>query len=208
MSLRDPQEWLRRRNTGSTPPHADSRAVYALDQNDMDDADEDDDTDDNDDRRDTDHKDVSYKSPPTPEESTRFVDQITMEYMMNRQYHRQYLAKTNHTKFQEIQDKIETVDTYQEEIQTMVKELLADFIVNGNFTKYSNALNATFETFLDAALRFIEDHPPVDNDRDAEVLFAEPKKARPRATHASHATHAVHAVHAVQARRGAVKHGF
>ena len=204
MSLRDPQEWLRRRNTGSTPPHADSRAVYALEQNDMDDADEDDDTDDNDDRRDTDHKDVSYKSPPTPEESTRFVDQITMEYMMNRQY----LAKTNHTKFQEIQDKIETVDTYQEEIQTMVKELLADFIVNGNFTKYSNALNATFETFLDAALRFIEDHPPVDNDRDAEVLFAEPKKARPRATHASHATHAVHAVHAVQARRGAVKHGF
>jgi hypothetical protein len=174
----------------------------------MDDADEDDDTDDNDDRRDTDHKDVSYKSPPTPEESTRFVDQITMEYMMNRQYHRQYLAKTNHTKFQEIQDKIETVDTYQEEIQTMVKELLADFIVNGNFTKYSNALNATFETFLDAALRFIEDHPPVDNDRDAEVLFAEPKKARPRATHASHASHATHATHAVQARRGAVKHGF
>ena len=198
MSLRDPQEWLRRRNTGSTATHADSRAVYALEH----DADEDDDTDDTDDhgdRRDTDHKDVSYKSPPTAEESTRFVDQITMEYMMNRQYHRQYLAKTNHTKFQEIQDKIETVDTYQEEIQTMVKELLADFIVNGNFTKYSNALNATFETFLDAALRFIEDHPPVDNDRDAEVLFAEPKKARPRAAHG---------MHGVQARRGAVKHGF
>jgi hypothetical protein len=81
----------------------------------------------------------------------------------------------------------------------MVKELLADFIVNGNFTKYSNALNATFETFLDAALRFIEDHPPVDNDRDAEVLFAEPKKARPRAAHG---------MHGVQARRGAIKHGF
>jgi len=166
-----------------------------------------DDTDDNDDRRDTVHKDVSYKSPPTAEESTRFVDQITMEYMMNRQYHRQYLAKTNHTKFQEIQDKIETVDTYQEEIQTMVKELLADFIVNGNFTKYSNALNATFETFLDAALRFIEDHPPVDNDRDTEVLFAEPKKARPRAAATATAT-AAHASQAVPARRGAFNYGF
>jgi hypothetical protein len=202
MSLRDPQEWLRRRNAGSTATPGNSRAVYALEQNtddDMECADEDIGTDDSDDRRDTDHKDGSYKSPPTAEESTRFVDQITMEYMMNRQYHRQYLAKTNHTKFQEIQDKIETVDTHQEEIQTMVKELLADFIVNGNFTKYSNALNATFDTFLDAALRFIEDHPPVDNDRDAEVLFAEPKKARPRATHASQA---------MQARRGAIKHGF
>ena len=109
-------------------------------------------------------------------EHNKFLDQVTMKYMMNPQYHKQYLAKTNYSKYQEVQAKTQHVDVYQDEIQHIVKELLADFIVNGNFTKYTTDLNQSFEHFMNTCVAYLDEHAA--DHQEVEVLFAEPKRTR------------------------------
>lgn len=132
------------------------------------------------------HAQAHASSPPrddtVPQGPSKFMDQITMKYMMNPQYHKQYLAKTDYSKYREIQAKTQHVDFYQDDIQHIVKELLADFIVNGNFTKYTTDLNQSFEAFMNTCVAYLDEHA-ADN-QEVEVLFTEPKKTRtPRASH-------------------------
>lgn len=112
-------------------------------------------------------------APPGP---SKFMDEITMKYMMNPQYHKQYLAKTDYSKYQQIQAKTQHVDIYQDDIQHIVKELLADFVVNGNFTKYTTELNETFEAFMNTCVAYLDEHAA--DYQEVEVLFTEPKKPR------------------------------
>lgn len=108
--------------------------------------------------------------------SKQFVDRLTMEYMMNRQHYKKYLAKTDQKKYQETQHKTQLVETYQEDLQDMVHDLLTDFIARGNFTKYTNEVNQCFETFMNACLRYFEEHPPpsqYNDDDDVDVLFGD-----------------------------------
>lgn len=112
-----------------------------------------------------------------------FIDKMTMEYMMNRQYHKQYLAKTDQTKYQEVQEKTELTKQYRERILDIAKDLTDDFVANGNFTHYTSALNQSFETFLFNCLNYLEEHPPQEDDQEPEVLFSPPpakKSAAPR----------------------------
>ena len=121
--------------------------------------------------------------PPNSHDSKQFIDKLTMEYMMNRQHYKKYLAKTDQKKFQETQQKTQLVETYQEDIQEMVNDLLSDFIARGNFTKYTNEVNLCFETFMNACLRYFEEHPPrsvtdaYDEDED-DVLFSDKSMMR------------------------------
>lgn len=116
-------------------------------------------------------------APPNSHDSKQFIDKLTMEYMMNKQYHKKYLAKTDQKKYQETEHKTQLVKTYQEDMQEMVNDLLSDFIARGNFTKYTNEVNQCFETFMNACLHYFEEHPPssqyYDDDNDNDVLFGD-----------------------------------
>lgn len=120
--------------------------------------------------------DPTVEKEPTERKSTEqsFIDKMTIEYMMNRQYHRQYLAKTDQTKYQEVQSNMALAQQHRERILDVVKDLVDDFATNGSFTHYTSALNQSFETFLFSCLNYLEEHPPDENDQDTEVLFASP----------------------------------
>jgi hypothetical protein len=112
--------------------------------------------------------------PPNSNDSKQYIDKLTMEYMMNRHHYKKYLAKTDQKKYQETQHKTQLVETYQEDIQEMVSDLLSDFIVRGNFTKYTNEVNLCFEPFMNACLRYFQEHPPRSvNHEDEDVLFSD-----------------------------------
>lgn len=124
-------------------------------------------------------------APPNSHDSKQFIDQLTMEYMMNRQHYKKYLAKTDPNKFQETQHKTQLVKMYQEDMQEMVNDLLSDFIARGNFTKYTNEVNRCFETFMNACLSYFEEHPPPSQcqyEEDDDVLFGTTKTLKKKKT--------------------------
>jgi uncharacterized protein with von Willebrand factor type A (vWA) domain len=108
-----------------------------------------------------------------------FVDKITMEYMMNRNHYKKYLAKTNTVLYQEVQEKMKNVHACSDDIKEMVEKLLEDYVAHGNFTKYNTDVIQSFEEFMTICMRYIEENPKDDSDHeDSDVLFAAPKKIR------------------------------
>jgi uncharacterized protein with von Willebrand factor type A (vWA) domain len=130
---------------------------------------------------------VDQKAESLPEESvsnippnkSAFVDKITMEYMMNRNHYKKYLAKTNTVLYQEVQEKMKNVHACSDDIKEMVEKLLEDYVAHGNFTKYNTDVIQSFEEFMTICMRYIEENPKNDSDHeDSDVLFAVPKKIR------------------------------
>uniref|UniRef100_A0A6C0HV25 Uncharacterized protein n=1 Tax=viral metagenome TaxID=1070528 RepID=A0A6C0HV25_9ZZZZ len=101
--------------------------------------------------------------------SSKFVDNITMEFMMNRHHYKKYLAKTDKSKYEETKKRIQTLQIFQSDIVNMVNELIQDYISCGSFSKYNSEINHTFESFMNSALRHLEENPP--NDDDDDTLF-------------------------------------
>ena len=102
--------------------------------------------------------------------SSKFVDNITMEFMMNRQHYKKYLAKTDKSKYEETKKRIQTLQIFQSDIANMVNELIQDYISCGSFSKYNSEINHTFESFMNSALRHLEENPPNVSDDD-DTLF-------------------------------------
>ena len=118
--------------------------------------------------------DVSVSDTPVPSNITpnsAFVDKITMEYMMNRNHYKKYLAKTNTILYQEVQEKMKNVHTCSDDIKEMVDTLLEDYVAHGNFTKYNTEVIQSFEEFMTICMRYIDENPKDDDDSD--VLFGE-----------------------------------
>ena len=114
-----------------------------------------------------------------PPNKSAFVDKITMEYMMNRNHYKKYLAKTNTVLYQEVQDKMKEVQLHSEDILEMVNDLLIDYISHGSFTKHNTDVNQSFEEFMTICMRYIEENPKDEPDQeDSDILFGEPKNMR------------------------------
>ena len=114
------------------------------------------------------------KSPVESTNST-LVDKITMEYMMNKQHYKKYLAKTNNGKYESTKKNIQKVIKYQDEIVIMVEELIKNYIAYGNFTKYNTDVNHFFESFMMSAVCYLEENPHesmVMNEDDDDTMFA------------------------------------
>jgi len=116
---------------------------------------------------------------PSPPKTNHFVDKLTLEYMMNRNHYTKYLAKTNREKYQEVQDKIETIQASQDYIHTIFDDLLTDYLAHGNYTKYNTSLNTAFDNFLQKCMQYIEENPecPYDEESgpggDEDMMFAD-----------------------------------
>ena len=114
------------------------------------------------------------KSPVESTNST-LVDKITMEYMMNKQHYKKYLAKTNNGKYESTKKNIQKVSKYQDEIVIMVEELIKNYIAYGNFTKYNTDVNHFFESFMMSAVCYLEENPHESmmmNEDDDDTMFA------------------------------------
>ena len=95
---------------------------------------------------------------PLPETPTNsFVDKLTMEYMMNRTHYKKYLAKTDSTKYQRLNEQLLYIQDHEEDIEEITTNLLQDFIRHGNFTKYNTIINTAFEEFLYTCVGYIKD---------------------------------------------------
>ena len=88
---------------------------------------------------------------------------------MNRHHYKKYLAKTDKSKYEETKKRIQTLQIFQSDIVNMVNELIQDYISCGSFSKYNSEINHTFESFMNSALRHLEENPP--NDDDDDTLF-------------------------------------
>jgi hypothetical protein len=113
--------------------------------------------------------DATDNRPPSAN-SSKFVDNITMEFMMNRHHYKKYLAKTDKSKYEETKKRIQILQTYQSDIMNMVNDLIQDYISCGSFSKYNSEINHTFESFMITAIRHLEENPP-DNDDEYDTLF-------------------------------------
>lgn len=115
---------------------------------------------------------ISDTSISVPPNKSAFVDKITMEYMMNRNHYKKYLAKTNTVLYQEVQEKMTNVRECSEDIQEMVDTLLEDYVAHGAFTKYNTDVIQSFEEFMTICMRYIQENPKDESDQqDPDVLF-------------------------------------
>lgn len=113
---------------------------------------------------------------PIPPNKSAFVDKITMEYMMNRNHYKKYLAKTNTILYKEVQEKMTNVRACSDDIKEIVDTLLEDFVAHGSFTKYNTDVIQSFEEFMTICMRYIKENPKDDSDEcfskeDTDVLF-------------------------------------
>jgi len=98
-----------------------------------------------------------------------FVDKLTMEYMMNRTHYKKYLAKTDATKYNQLNDQMLYVREHQDDVQDIVNHLLDDFIRHGSFTKYNTTIIASFEEFLQSCMQYIKDDEYNQQNNDETV---------------------------------------
>ena len=126
---------------------------------------------------------ISDTSISVPPNKSTFVDKITMEYMMNRNHYKKYLAKTNTLLYQEVQEKVQNVRECSDDIKEMVDTLLEDYVAHGAFTKYNTDVIQSFEEFMTVCMRYIQENPKEECDQeDPDILFGSlPKKIRKKA---------------------------
>jgi hypothetical protein len=113
-------------------------------------------------------EDPSNNDVPAPIDSppNKVVDKLTMEYMMNRNHYKKYLAKTDTNRFQETQEKIETLRFYEDDIVSVTHDLILDFIQHGNFTKFTSTVHNSFDKFLNDCIDYLKDKPSDDCNVD------------------------------------------
>ena len=108
------------------------------------------------------------KTEPSP--SSSIIEQITMECMMNKKHYRKYLAKTDISRFQEIQEKMNRIEQVRDEITEITQEMLTDIIkCCGESSKYNTKIQSTFDAYLNACLDYINTTTVEQDDED--MLF-------------------------------------
>ena len=103
-------------------------------------------------------------------QSSSLIEQITMECMMNKKHYKKYLAKTDISRFQEIQEKMNRLDKVRDEISEMTQELLNDIIkCCGESSKYNTKIQSTFDAYMNACLDYI--NSTTSDNEDNDMLF-------------------------------------
>jgi hypothetical protein len=96
-----------------------------------------------------------------------------MECMMNKKHYKKYLAKTDISRFQEIQEKMNRIEQVRDEITEMTQEMLNDIIkCCGESSKYNTKIQSTFDAYLNACLDYI--NTTTYDIADEDMLFPLP----------------------------------
>ena len=118
--------------------------------------------------------DIEKEPEQEPEQltpSSSIIKQITMECMMNKKHYRKYLAKTDISRLQEIQEKMNCIEKVRDEITEMTQEMLTDIIkCCGESSKYNTKIQSTFDAYLNACLEYINTTTTLI-EQDEDVLF-------------------------------------
>lgn len=111
-----------------------------------------------------------------PSTNNSLIEKITMECMMNKKHYKKYLAKTDISRFQEIQEKMNRIEEVRDEISEMTQEMLNDIIkCCGESSKYNTKIQYTFDAYLNACMEYINNQPsPFHEDEDEDMLFPLP----------------------------------
>ena len=116
--------------------------------------------------------DSEPESEPKPQ-SISLIEKITMECMMNKKHYKKYLAKTDISRFQEIQEKMNRLEQVRDEITEMTQELLNDIIkCCGESSKYNTKIQSTFDAYINACLDYI--NTTSSDGEDDDMLFPLP----------------------------------
>lgn len=113
---------------------------------------------------------------PSQSTNNSLIEKITMECMMNKKHYKKYLAKTDISRFQEIQDKMNRIEEVRDEISEMTQIMLNDIIkCCGESSKYNTKIQSTFDAYLNACMEYINNQPsPFREDEDEDMLFPLP----------------------------------
>jgi len=131
---------------------------------------------------------LSDDSEPEIPQLPSLIEQITMECMMNKKHYKKYLAKTDISRFQEIQEKMDHLEQARDEITEMTEELFNDIIkCCGESSKYNTRIQSTFDAYINACLDYINTTASSDREDD-DMLFPLPassyiNRADPKINH-------------------------
>lgn len=76
-----------------------------------------------------------------------FVDQITLELLMNKSQYHKFVSKNNPDEFHKIQDHYDEIDNYQDDILGITKELLTN-----RYKNVSTEVNELFDGYVKALI--------------------------------------------------------
>jgi hypothetical protein len=95
---------------------------------------------------------------PTTTTNNAYINQISMEYMMNKTHYKSYLEKTNPHKLKEIQNLKEKTTLYEIQLNEVFQHLIENTIVKKHHKKYqyNRDIQKSFELFLTNSIKHIE----------------------------------------------------
>jgi len=90
------------------------------------------------------------ESPSIPEKNS-FVEQVTLELLMNKSQYHKYVSKNNPEEFGAIQTQHKDVDTYKDSILELTEELLTNKYKNVN-----TEVNELFDGYVKAVVNYFK----------------------------------------------------
>lgn len=121
---------------------------------------------------------VPELTPPSPSPSTpSYIDQLSMEFLLNKTQYQKYLVKTDPQKFAEYQEFVEQCHRLRRPIVDMTARLLD----NPKRTTYSQEVSDAFQKYAQVLIRYLEikemtEQIDEDNSRegsDEDTMFPE-----------------------------------
>jgi hypothetical protein len=98
--------------------------------------------------------------------------------MMNKSMYKKYLAKTDQDKYQEMQAYSRRLASVREPVLDLTRQLIDDYVKYSKSQKYTQAIHAAFEAYMDLCITYVQEHPPGSENEDIDVLF-DPRRMQP-----------------------------
>jgi len=127
---------------------------------------------------------IAERAPPPHLEATApraeafNIDRVTLECMMNKSMYKKYLAKTDQDKYQEMQAYSRRLASVREPVLDLTRQLIDDYVKYSKSQKYTQAIHAAFESYMDLCITYVQEHPPGSENEDIDVLF-DPRRMQP-----------------------------
>ena len=107
-------------------------------------------------------------------ETNSFVDQITLELLMNKSQYHKFVSKNNPDEFNKIQNHYDEIDNYRDDIMELTKELLTN-----RYKNVSTEVNELFDAYVKSLINHfkmkeVETKNEYNKyDREVDTMFDE-----------------------------------
>ena len=116
----------------------------------------------------------SYPEMEIKSETNSYVDQITLELLMNKSQYHKFVSKNNPDEFNKIQNHYDEIDNYRDDIMELTKELLTS-----RYKNVSTEVNESFDAYVKSLINHfkmkeIETKNEYNKyDREVDTMFDE-----------------------------------